>query len=94
MPPWRCSIECQLCHNFSIFSLFLQFTFHCNVRIIQFNVYFSHYLHVFMTNYINCIVCVYTCTLCLKKRANFGELQLRQAQTNFDYFWYTASEHF
>ena len=33
-------------------------------------------------------------TLCLNKHANFGKLHFRQAWTNFDNFWWTASAHF
>jgi len=38
---------------------FLQFTFHCNMRLTQFNIYFNHYLQKFMINYINYIVHVH-----------------------------------
>jgi len=37
---------------------FLHFSFYCNMRLIQFNVYFNHRLHIFMLNYITYIVCV------------------------------------
>jgi len=32
-------------------SYFVQFTFYCNMQLIQFNVYFNHHVHIFMLSY-------------------------------------------
>lgn len=39
----------------SIF-LFLHFSIYCNMRLVQFDIYFSHHFHIFMLNYIAYII--------------------------------------
>ena len=39
-------------NNFYECFLFLQFSFYCNMQLIQFNVYFNHHIHIFMLGYI------------------------------------------
>jgi len=37
---------------FITISYFLQFSFYCNMRLIQFNVYFNHHIHIFLLSYV------------------------------------------
>ena len=50
----RCGFKSYSSHIFFLFlPLFLQSTFHCNMRLIQFNVYFNDYMHTFIIDYIH-----------------------------------------